>query len=89
MSKPARDSAGNPVAASEMLQHLESDDEALRFHLALVLRCRETLRRQAARRADGGQDGVEGEEAHRQQQIVHRGDDRAAAPRDEPVAAAG
>lgn len=44
-------SAGNPVAASEMLQHLESDDEALRFHLALVLRCRETLRRQAARRA--------------------------------------
>lgn len=44
-------SAGDPVAASEMLEHLQSDDEATRIHLALVLRCRETLRRQAMRRA--------------------------------------
>jgi hypothetical protein len=44
-------SAGNPVAASEMLEHLQSDDDATRIHLALVLRCRETLRRQALRRA--------------------------------------
>jgi hypothetical protein len=44
-------SACDPVAASEIVQHLQSDVEAKRFHLALYLRCRETLRKQAARQA--------------------------------------
>lgn len=43
--------AGDPDAASEIVHHLEADAEAQRLHLALYLRCRETLRRHAARRA--------------------------------------
>jgi hypothetical protein len=43
--------AGKPAVAAEVVQHLESDAESQRFHLALYLRCRETLRRCAARRA--------------------------------------
>jgi hypothetical protein len=37
-------SAGDPAVAAEVVQHLRTDVEAARCHLALYLRCRQTLR---------------------------------------------
>jgi len=44
--------AADPVIAAELVRHL--DDDARRLHLALYLRCRRTLRKQAARRSACG-----------------------------------
>ena len=41
--------AGNPTIATEVMNQLESDPEMKRRHLALYLRCKETLRTQKAR----------------------------------------
>ncbi|MHB1332303.1 MAG: hypothetical protein ACYCY1_06870 [Sulfuriferula sp.] len=43
--------AGNPAIATEVMNQLESDPEMKRTHLALYLRCKETLRTQKARLA--------------------------------------
>jgi hypothetical protein len=43
--------ANQPSVAHEVVQHLDSDPEAKRCHLALYLRCRETLRAHKARQA--------------------------------------
>jgi hypothetical protein len=43
--------ASQPSVAHEVVQHLDSDPEAKRCHLALYLRCRETLRAHKARQA--------------------------------------
>lgn len=43
--------AGDPVIAAEILQQLEADAEMKRAHLALYLRCRESLRRHKERQA--------------------------------------
>ena len=40
---------GNPAIATEVMNQLESDPEMKRRHLALYLRCKETLRTQKAR----------------------------------------
>jgi hypothetical protein len=42
---------GNPAIATEVMHQLESDPEMKRTHLALYLRCKETLRTQKARQA--------------------------------------
>lgn len=42
---------GNPAIATEVMNQLESDPEMKRTHLALYLRCKETLRTQKARLA--------------------------------------
>ena len=38
--------SGEHAVAAEVVQHLDSDAEAKRTHLALYLRCKETLRKQ-------------------------------------------
>jgi hypothetical protein len=43
--------AGEQAVAAEVVQHLDSDAEAKRSHLALYLRCKETLRKQKATQA--------------------------------------
>jgi len=43
--------AGNPAIAAEVMHQLESDPEMKRLHLALYLRCKESLRAQKARQA--------------------------------------
>ena len=43
--------AGEHAVAAEVVQHLDSDVEAKRTHLALYLRCRETLRKQKVSQA--------------------------------------
>jgi hypothetical protein len=43
--------ATDPVVAAEVVRHLEADAEARRWHLALYLRCRQTLRERKARQA--------------------------------------
>lgn len=42
---------GNPVVAAEVIQQLDADPEMKRAHLALYLRCKESLRMQKARLA--------------------------------------
>jgi hypothetical protein len=42
---------GNPDIAMEVMHQLESDPEMKRLHLALYLRCKESLRTQKARQA--------------------------------------
>lgn len=42
---------GDPAIAAEILQQLEADAEMKRAHLALYLRCRESLRRHKERQA--------------------------------------
>ena len=42
---------GNPDIAMEVMHQLESDPEMKRMHLALYLRCKESLRTQKARQA--------------------------------------
>lgn len=42
---------GNPDIAVEVMHQLESDPEMKRQHLALYLRCKESLRKQKARQA--------------------------------------
>lgn len=42
---------GNPDIAAEVMHQLESDPEMKRLHLALYLRCKESLRAQKARQA--------------------------------------
>ena len=42
---------GNPAIATEVMNQLESDPEMKRTHLALYLRCKESLRTQKARQA--------------------------------------
>lgn len=42
---------GNPDIAMEVMHQLESDPEMKRMHLALYLRCKESLRAQKARQA--------------------------------------
>jgi len=42
---------GNPAIAVEVMNQLESDPEMKRTHLALYLRCKESLRMQKARQA--------------------------------------
>lgn len=42
---------GNPDIAMEVMHQLESDPEMKRLHLALYLRCKESLRAQKARQA--------------------------------------
>jgi hypothetical protein len=42
---------GNPDIAAEVMHQLESDPEMKRAHLALYLRCKESLRAQKARQA--------------------------------------
>lgn len=42
---------GNPAIATEVMNQLESDPEMKQIHLALYLRCKETLRTQKARLA--------------------------------------
>lgn len=42
---------GNPDTAAEVMHQLESDPEMKRMHLALYLRCKESLRAQKARQA--------------------------------------
>jgi hypothetical protein len=42
---------GNPAIAVEVLNQIESDPEMKRTHLALYLRCKESLRTQKARQA--------------------------------------
>ena len=42
---------GDPVVAAEILQELQSDPEMKRAHLALYLRCKESLRAHKARLA--------------------------------------
>jgi len=42
---------GNPAIAAEVLHQLESDPEMKRAHLALYLRCKESLRAQKVRQA--------------------------------------
>jgi len=46
-----RRAAADPEIAAEVLAQLESDPEMKRTHLALYLRCRESLRRDQARQA--------------------------------------
>jgi hypothetical protein len=43
--------AGEHAVAAEVVQHLDSDVEAKRTHLALYLRCKETLRKQKVSQA--------------------------------------
>jgi hypothetical protein len=43
--------AGDPIVAAEVVRQLEADAEARRWHLALYLRCRQTLRERKARLA--------------------------------------
>ena len=42
---------GNPAIAAEVMHQLESDPEMKRMHLALYLRCKESLRTQKVRQA--------------------------------------
>jgi len=42
---------GNPAIAAEVMHQLESDPEMKRTHLALYLRCKESLRTQKGRQA--------------------------------------
>lgn len=42
---------GHPAIATEVMNQLESDPDMKRVHLALYLRCKETLRAQKARQA--------------------------------------
>ena len=42
---------GNPAIAAEVMHQLESDPEMKRAHLALYLRCKESLRTQKVRQA--------------------------------------
>lgn len=42
---------GNPAIATEVMHQLESDPEMKRAHLALYLRCKESLRMQKVRQA--------------------------------------
>lgn len=42
---------GNPDIAAEVMHQLESDPQMKRLHLALYLRCKESLRAQKARQA--------------------------------------
>lgn len=44
-------SVGNPAIAVEVMNQLESDPEMKRTHLALYLRCKESLRTQKVRQA--------------------------------------